>query len=134
MCLLFSSFICKSYTMILRSTVQIPQDGIKAPLGMAFQKDSQLVECFNHHFHRMIESGVMSQINGRAETINEKFNSIDDAIVLSYENVIFPSLILLVGLVMSVSQLAMENVWARIRRISNIDPSTRPTKARQAWK
>ena len=98
---------------------------------MAFQKDSQLVECFNHHLLKMIQSGVMSQINGRAETINEKFNSIDDAVVLSYQNVIFPSLVLLTGLVISVSQLAMENVWARIKKRSNIDPATRPTEERR---
>ena len=101
---------------------------------MAFQKDSQLVECFNHHLHRIIQSGVMSQINGRAETINEKFNSIDDAVVLSYQNVIFPSLVLLTGLVISVSQLAMENVWARIRKRSNIDLATRPTEERRGLK
>ena len=102
---------------------------------MAFQKDSQLVECFNHHLHRIIQSGVMSQINGRAETINEKFNSIDDAIELSYENVIFPSMILLTGLVMSVSQLAVENVWARIKKRSNINPTTRPTTEKiRGWK
>ena len=134
MCLLFSSFICKSYTMILRSTVLIPQDGIKANLGMAFQRGSQLVECFNHHFLRMIQSGVMSQINGRAEIINEKFNSIDDAIVLSFPNFVFLYLVLLTGLVLSVSQLAMENVWARIRKRSNIDPATRPTEERRVWK
>ena len=103
---------------------------------MAFQKDSQLVECFNHHLHRMIQSGVMSQINGRAETVNNKYNSIDDAIVLSYENVIFPSLILLTGLVLSVSQLAMENVWEKIRKMIRIrtPPSKIPNAKRRAWK
>ena len=75
----------------------------------------------------MIQSGVMGQINGRAETINEKFNSIDDAIVLSYQNVIFPTLILLAGFAMSVSQLAMEMVWAIIRK-------RRPTGNREGWK
>ena len=101
---------------------------------MAFQKDSQLVECFNHHFHRMIESGVMSQINGRAEIINEKFNSIDDAIVLNFRNVGFLSLVLLTGLVTSVSQLALENIWARIKKRSNNDTATGPTEEGRAWK
>ena len=101
---------------------------------MAFQRGSQLVECFNHHFLRMIQSGVMSQINGRAEIINEKFNSIDDAIVLSFPNFVFLYLVLLTGLVLSVSQLAMENVWARIRKRSNIDPATRPTEERRGLK
>ena len=94
---------------------------------MAFQRNSQLLECFNHHLLKMIQSGVMGQINGRAETINEKFNSIDDAIVLSYQNVIFPTLILLAGFAMSVSQLAMEMVWAIIRK-------RRPTGNREGWK
>ena len=92
------------------------QDGIKAHLGMAFQRNSQLLECFNHHLLKMIQSGVMSQINDRAEAINDKFNRIDDAIVLSYRNVIFPTLILLAGIAMSVSQLAMENIWVIIRK------------------
>ena len=102
------------------------QDGIKAHLGMAFQRNSQLLKCFNHHLFKMIESGVMSQIRGRAEIINEKFNSIDDAVELSYRNVIFPTLILLAGFAMSVSQLVMEIVWAKIRKNSLMDPSRRP--------
>ena len=100
---------------------------------MAFQRNSQLLECFNHHLLKMIQSGVMSQINGRAETINEKFNSIDDAVVLSYQNVIFPSLVLLTGLVISVSQLAMENVWARIKKSRFINTSKKPTGNGRGW-
>ena len=75
----------------------------------------------------MIQSRVMSQIKGRAEKIYEKFNSIDDAVELSYRNVIFPTLILLAGFAMSVSQLAMEMVWAIIRK-------RRPTGNREGWK
>ena len=86
-------------------------------MGMAFQKNSQLIECFNHHLYRIIQSGVMSQINGRARSINKKFNSIDDVVVLSYENVIFPSLVLLTGIALSISQLGIEKVWARIQRV-----------------
>ena len=112
-----SPFISRAFIMILRFCFQLHQDGIKAHLGMVFQKDSQLVECFNHHLHRMIQSGVMSQINGRARSINKKFNSIDDVVVLSYENVIFPSLVLLTGIALSISQLAIEKVWARIQRV-----------------
>ena len=103
--------------MILRFVLKLHQDGIKAHLGMTFQKDSQLVDCFNHHLHRMIQNGVMSQIKGRARSDNRKFNSIDDAVMLSYENVIFPSLVLLTGIALSISQLAMEKVWARIQRV-----------------
>ena len=83
---------------------------------MAFQKESELLECFNHHFIKMIQSGVMGQINLRAETINEKFNSIDDAVTLSYMNVAFPSLILLGGVLISVFQLLIEQDWASVIR------------------
>ena len=83
---------------------------------MTFQKESELLECFNHHFIKMIQSGVMGQINLRAETINEKFNSIDDAVTLSYMNVAFPSLILLGGVLISVFQLLIEQDWASIIR------------------
>ena len=86
---------------------------------MAFQKESELVECLNHHFVKMIQSGIMGQINQRAEKINQKFNSIDDAVVLSYVNVVFPSLILLGGVVLSVSQLSIEKTWARIKKMGN---------------
>ena len=85
---------------------------------MAFQQESELLECFNHHFIKMIQSGVMGQINLRAETINEKFNSIDDAVTLSYMNVAFPSLILLGGVLISVFQLLIEQDWASIIRFS----------------
>ena len=99
---------------------------------MAFQKDSQLAECFNHHLYRMIQSGVMSQINGRADKIHEEFNRIDDAIMLSYENVIFPSLVLLTGLILSFSLLAMENGWTRIKRGGK--PTKTPDGEKGAWK
>ena len=69
----------------------------------------------------------MSQIYGRAETIIKKFNSIDDAVMLSYVNVIFPSLILLAGFAISVSQLAMENIWARINKRAPM--ANKPTPA-----
>ena len=99
---------------------------------MAFQKDSQLIECFNHHLYRIIQSGLMSQINGRAENIHEDFNRIDDAIVLSYENVIFPSLVLLTGLILSVSQLALEYFWTGIKRGGQ--PTKRSLGEKEAWK
>ena len=36
-----------------------PQDRISAPLGWAFQKDSELIECFNYHLQKMIEAGIL---------------------------------------------------------------------------
>ena len=74
----------------------------------------------------------MSQIYGRAETIIEKFNSIDDAVQLSYVNVIFPSLVLIAGFAISVSQLAMENIWARIKKRAPM--VNKPIGKTPAWK
>ena len=87
---------------------------MKSPLGWSFHKNSQLVDCFNYYLQQMIQTGIMSQILARTDTKNEEFNTISDAVQLSYENVLFPSLILFGGLIISACLVGMERVCARL--------------------
>ena len=88
---------------------------MKAPLAWAFQKDSQFVDCFNYHLRKIKESGVITQIVVRTQEINEKYNTVDDAFTLTFENVVFPYLIMVAGVITSVCQSAMEKIWFKVK-------------------
>ena len=49
--------------------------------------------------------------------MDEKFNRVDDGVTLTYENVIFPYIIIVVGILLSVCQSACEYIWVRVRGI-----------------
>ena len=59
----------------------------------------------------------------KAQERNMNYNTIDDGITLTFENVIFPSLIMVFGIIISVCQWALEIVWFRVR---GQELSTRP--------
>ena len=42
------------------------------------------------------------------------FKTIDDGIALTHKNVIFPSLIIAVGIILAVCQTVVENVWDKV--------------------
>ena len=67
----------------------------------------------------------MSQICARADTKNKEFNTIPDAVQLSYENVLFPSVILLGGIIISACLVGMERVCARILAHGKKEQATR---------
>ena len=84
-------------------------------MAWAFQKDSQFVDCFNHHLRKIKEGGVISQIIDRTQEITKKYNTVDDAVTLTYENVVFPYLIIIGGIIIAVCQSAMENIWIKVK-------------------
>ena len=63
----------------------------------------------------MAENGIFNQFMLKTQERNMNYNTIDDGITLTYENVLFPSLIIAFGIIISVCQLAVENVWFRVR-------------------
>ena len=63
----------------------------------------------------MAENGIFNQFMLKTQERNMNYNTIDDGITLTYENVLFPSLIIAFGIILSVCQLAVENVWFRVR-------------------
>ena len=74
-----------------------------------------MVECFNYHLQKMKENGIFNQLLLKSQAINRNFNTIDDGVTLTYENVIFPCLIIVGGIIISVCQWAMENIWFRVK-------------------
>ena len=74
-----------------------------------------MVECFNYHLQKMKENGIFNQLLLKRQAINRNFNTIDDGVTLTYENVIFPCLIIVGGIIISVCQWAMENIWFRVK-------------------
>ena len=96
------------------------QEKVKDRISWAFQRDSELVECFNHNLLKMVEAGIFHQLHstfvdiGRGDELNA--NGSDDATPMGYMNVAFPSLLLLVGLTLALLQLAAECVWERTKK------------------
>ena len=74
-----------------------------------------MVECFNYHLVKLAENGIFNQLMLKAQERSMNYNTIDDGITLTYENVLFPSLIMAFGIIISVCQWAVENVWFRVR-------------------
>ena len=53
------------------------QDSINAPLGWAFQKNSELVECFNYNLQKMDEVGILSFLLHKTKTkYSEEFREV----------------------------------------------------------
>ena len=53
------------------------QDSINAPLGWAFQKESELAECFNYNLRKMDEAGILSLLLHKTKTkFNEDFGDV----------------------------------------------------------
>ena len=79
----------------------------------------------------MAENGIFNQFMLKTQDRNMNYNTIDDGITLTYENVLFPSLIMAFGIIISVCQWAVENVWFRVRGkffngVTSHELSTRP--------
>ena len=63
----------------------------------------------------MKESGAILQLIKRTMDVDEKFNTIDDGVTLTYENVIFPHLVIVVGIIIAICLSALENSWVKAR-------------------
>ena len=88
----------------------ILQGKVKTPFSWAFQKDSELADVFNHHLQKMKETGTMSRMRQEVvQNVNKKVaGKVEDANALSFENVAFPFLVLLTGILLSFVQLGIE--------------------------
>ena len=77
------------------------QDRVPISDAFAFQKGSEFLFMFNHFLRKMHESGVIDKMN-RDWSLREELDfEIDPAVNLGYENVAFPFIILVGGLLFS---------------------------------
>ena len=80
-------------------------------MAWAFQKDSELVGVFNYHIHKMQATGNMNrfwQEIERKRKSNKYATKMQEIHVVGYENVAFPFLALLTGLLIAFLQLGIE--------------------------
>ena len=94
----------------------LAQDGLKGPLAWAFQKDSEFLECFNYHFQKMDEGGLLSHLQKTiyTEKTYEDKNDVEMT-TLGYENVAFPCLVLIMGSLVALLYLAAEWQWTLVK-------------------
>jgi hypothetical protein len=83
-------------------------DSISSNNGWAFQKDSELVDFFNHHLFKMQQSGVQYRVNRDWKyRANEDFG-FPEAISLGYGNAAYPFLLLMGGVCSAICLLSVE--------------------------
>ena len=86
-------------------------------MAWAFQRNSELVECFNYHLQKMIEAGILDQLYSVYVDvkITTELDKEGDTMSLGYMNAAFPSLVLMGGLTLSMVQLTAESLWNRMK-------------------
>lgn len=84
-------------------TIDSFRDNIPVSLAMAFQEDSEIRPIFNYYINKMRETGVVSRLWNRyikydvpKDNTERIFN--DEANPLGYDNLFFPALVLILGL------------------------------------
>lgn len=99
------------------------EDSPLIPQALIFTKDSEFLPIFNHMQQRMRESGIL---NNALNTINSRgprdtYSAGADgaqAFAIRYENVFFPFVVLLFGVVISMGILIFESMQACKRAAS----------------
>ena len=85
-------------------------------VAFALQQDSEYKELFNHHLKKLNEKGILDKL---AEMYMPKRNTpqtILEAIPLGYDNVLFPSLLMLIGIMSSLLIVCLESVGGHFKR------------------
>ncbi len=97
-------------------------DTIVSQLAFGYQKDSDLTKLFDYHLTKIIQSGMLQKIFFKwvsgAEPENREHRIFqEEATVLGYENLSFPMLLILGGILSGTCIFAAENLCVRRKRI-----------------
>ena len=88
------------------------QESLRTDLAWGFQKNSELLPVFNHYIHQMQETGVLDKL--RREIVGRQKNAnsakVLGAMMLGYEDLAIPFLVLLIGAGVAFIPLAIEAV------------------------
>ena len=95
-------------------------------MAWAYQKDSEFVECFNYHMHKADESGLLHHLQkellkNRNHDADADDNGGGAFNVLGYENLSFPCLMLLAGMILAMLNVLAEWLWNTIKTKRNPD-------------
>ena len=74
-------------------------DAVKDPLAFGLRKDSEFRGLFSYHLTRMVEAGLLSRIRNKwLPELDKTQAASEDALTLGYNNLVFPCLIMVVGI------------------------------------
>ena len=79
-------------------------------MAWAFQNDSELLSVFNYYLHQMQETGVMDKLRRAIVGRQKNADEVLDVIVLGYEDLAIPFMVLLTGIGVAFIQLGIEAV------------------------
>ena len=92
-------------------------------VSFALQQDSEYRELFNHHLKKLDEKGILDILGEKYLPKRTTPQYMLEAIPLGYDNVLFPSLVMFLGISFSLLMVCIE----RFRRyIDNFGVATRP--------
>lgn len=118
------------------------QERIRVSLAWGFQKRSELLPVFNYYLHKMQQTGLVDRMLHKFignSKMNTDATTIPDINVLGYQNVAFPFLALLTGLLVAPMLLGIEIVIIRHKTCANDeeqangDDGAVTTKDRETW-
>ena len=96
---------------LIKFTNLVLQGSISEPSAWAFQKDSELVDLFDYHLHKMKEIGMRDRLWQEVEKkpiMNQDSINGQGHNAIGYENVAFPFIELLIGLFSASMLLVIE--------------------------
>ena len=101
--------------VLQRLVAQEMAETVSVPKTLAFEKDSELTALFNHHICKMRESGVIQQILTRNSGEHNLVYGMEEAVVIGYQNILFPFAWLALGSIIAVAIVLAEIIigWFR---------------------
>ena len=77
-------------------------------VSMGFQKNSEYIELIDHCIIKMQENGIRDRFLKRWMHINDQSYGISEPVTLDFENLIFPFMVLLLGVIAAAQIVLME--------------------------
>ena len=78
------------------------KESLRQMVAFALQKDSEYKELFNHNMHKLNEAGILDNLAQKYLPNQRSLQADIEAVSLGYDNVLFPSLIMLIGIAFSI--------------------------------
>ena len=96
------------------------RESIDTSKTLAFKKDSELTALFNHHVMKLMETGVNHKIMSGMSGSQDHIYGISDAVVMGFENLLFPFAWLAFGFVLVVPIIFGEMLLRRYKSFRGI--------------
>lgn len=106
-------------TLTYLEALKLPET-LRSPTSAGLRKDSEFYEIFSFYSLKMRQSGIVNKMvtNLFADEERAKRSFVFEAQALNYESLLFPFLVLIIGVILCFSTLALEAV---VGKLSNHD-------------